>query len=140
MEMAERQRGLWRSWRLGSRLRISSVWVSKPPGYRQKQRSKSADPKMELIAKSRGTRTNSSKRRISGLFSPLRDYAHLPWSLFSIVSFAIRQRHHNLKDLKVLAFILLSPWFIALGFKGKIPSPFGNVVVGSREKMKSIAY
>ena len=93
-----------------------------------------------MMGKNKGNRTDSSNSGTPRLFSPMRDYAHLPWSFFSIVLFTIRQRRHNLNDLSVLAFMLLSPWLFLVGFRGKIASTFGTVVVGTREKMKSVAY
>src|SRR2546426_3738476 len=69
-----------------------------------------------------------------------RIYSYLPWAFVSLLFYGIKQKHHTLGDLKVLAFTVVMPLFVVLGFRGEISSPFGRVVVTNREKMKSVAY
>ena len=45
-----------------------------------------------------------------------------------------------MKDLIVMKFLLLTPWLYILGFKGRLSTPFGKVIITNREKMKSAAY
>ncbi len=54
--------------------------------------------------------------------------------------FAIGRRSRNLKDVHTLLFILLASGFYLVGFKGKLATPFGKVLIGNREKVKAAAY
>ncbi len=75
-----------------------------------------------------------------GIIGKLRYYYYLPIAFVRIWSFALRVGPASIKDVQVLLFLAVAPLLYLLGFKGKLGTPLGRIVINSRDKISSTAY
>src|SRR6266571_5894203 len=75
-----------------------------------------------------------------GLMSAARYYYYLPIAFSRICVYALKKRRRTISDVRMLMFLLRTPWLYLLGFKGKLKTPFGKVLIRNRDKMRSTAY
>ena len=77
---------------------------------------------------------------LSSIAARMRYYYYLPIAFVRIWSFALRVGPASIKDLQVLLFLAVTPLLYMLGFKGKLSTPFGRIVIDNRDKISSTAY
>ena len=76
----------------------------------------------------------------SGIFARARYFYYLPIAFLRMIVFSLARQRIRSGDIAVLRFILLTPWFYIVGFKGSLNTPFGKTAIENRDKIRSVAY
>ena len=85
-----------------------------------------------LKSSKHGSTPVSERVLSSGLFARARYFYYLPIAFLRMVVFSLARQRIRPGDIAVLRFILLTPWFYIVGFKGSLNTPFGKTAIANR--------